>query len=240
MNTNQQKPMRITETSRSAGQQALGSRSQCHAKTSHWLLESLLSLSVCASLLVCLVLALTSSSQLYEVYQSLPVSNQFAIVFAISMFTFGYAVTVREFRTEWGEQWVGRIAGIAGIFFISAFAYRMTLTVERLQDQLTVEKTHHAAEAHQMATFQKSTEPAAVVWSVLPELRERSYEFTATDGSRLTWKSKRPRPTSGFVGSGMPDAAGRGEQCSAKPRIAFVLGVLLCHLFGWMMFPTGQ
>jgi hypothetical protein len=28
--------------------------------------------------------------------------------------------------------------------------------------------------------------------------------------------------------------------CSAKPRIAFVLGVLLCHLFGWMMFPTGQ
>ena len=28
--------------------------------------------------------------------------------------------------------------------------------------------------------------------------------------------------------------------CSANPRIAFVLGVLLCHLFGWMMFPTGK
>ena len=28
--------------------------------------------------------------------------------------------------------------------------------------------------------------------------------------------------------------------CSASPRIAFVLGVLLCHFFGWMMFPTGK
>jgi hypothetical protein len=28
--------------------------------------------------------------------------------------------------------------------------------------------------------------------------------------------------------------------CSSNPRIAFVLGVLLCHLFGWMMFPTGK
>ncbi len=28
--------------------------------------------------------------------------------------------------------------------------------------------------------------------------------------------------------------------CSANPRIAFVLGILLCHFFGWMMYPTGQ
>lgn len=25
--------------------------------------------------------------------------------------------------------------------------------------------------------------------------------------------------------------------CSKQPRLAFVCGVLVCHFFGWMMFP---
>lgn len=142
MNRNQHHQMTM-ETSKSRDRLGLESKSQSHGKTSRSLLESLLLLSVCVSLLACLALVLTSSSQLYEVYQSLPVSNQFMIVFAISLFTFGYAATVREFGTEWSEKWVARAAGVAALFFISAFAYRMTLTVERLQHQLTAERGAH-------------------------------------------------------------------------------------------------
>lgn len=28
--------------------------------------------------------------------------------------------------------------------------------------------------------------------------------------------------------------------CSARPRIAFVCGVLVCHFFGWVMVPGGN
>lgn len=65
-----------------------------------------------------------------------PVLFQWQIIVACSLFAFLYAVTVREFRTEWHEKCAARVAGAVGVAMLIGFSFRMTATVDRLQHQI--------------------------------------------------------------------------------------------------------
>ena len=113
-----------------------GSKSRSVEATSARISNGLFSLSLSAWL-CCLLLGLFAwSSEFYEAFVSLPVLDQFAAVTAFALFALGFAATVREFRTDFEERWMARIVGAAGVLFLVAFAYRMTLQVERLQSKL--------------------------------------------------------------------------------------------------------
>lgn len=115
-----------------------GSKSRSVEATSARISNGLFSLSLSAWL-CCLLLGLFAwSSEFYEAFVSLPVLDQFAAVTAFALFALGFAATVREFRTDFEERWMARIVGAAGVLFLVAFAYRMTLQVDRLQNQIAL------------------------------------------------------------------------------------------------------
>jgi hypothetical protein len=88
-------------------------------------------------LLLCASVALfVSRSEAYEAFVHLPVLFQFSIVTAGSLFALGYAATVREFRSDWHERWAARVVGAAGVAFLVAFSFRMSVQVDRLQNQI--------------------------------------------------------------------------------------------------------
>lgn len=111
------------------------------------------------------------SFRLYEAsvdaFINLPVLDQFAVVTAVAVFALGFAATVREFRTDFQERWAARIVGAAGVLFLVAFAYRMTVQVDRLQNQLAGRESSDSetsAVAHQISVV-----PSPKVYSVRTE-----------------------------------------------------------------------
>lgn len=122
-----------------------GSKSRSVEATSARISNGLFSLSLSAWL-CCLLLGLFAwSSEFYEAFVSLPVLDQFAAVTAFALFALGFAATVREFRTDFEERWMARIVGAAGVLFLVAFAYRMTLQVDRLQSKLAERTIVHGS-----------------------------------------------------------------------------------------------
>lgn len=165
------------------------SRSRCTAETqaqpvNGWFWPSLLFL-----FLALLGLLLTSSSELYEAFRSLPVLDQFAAVAASSLFALGFAATVREFRTDFMERWAARIVGACGIAFLLAFAFRMTLTVERLQHQLVAQtKAKSVSEQHGAAVYTVTLKNgSSVTWNPTNERLHRPVSYMARPSE--PWRS---------------------------------------------------
>ena len=133
----------------------LESKSRSVEATSALISSGLFSLLLLAWL-CCLSLGLFAwSSEAYEAFTGLPVLDQFAAVTAFAVFALGFAATVREFRTDFGERWAARLMGAAGVVFLIAFAYRMTVQVDRLQNQIAAKGV---TSARQIATMDINTE----------------------------------------------------------------------------------
>lgn len=127
----------------------------------------LFSLSLLLWLSVLVALWRTLSSQLFEVFQSLPAIDQFFLITAVCLFCCGFAATVREFRTDFGERWAARIVGACGVLVLLAFSFWMTVRVDRLQNQLAGKEfsdSETSAVAHQISVV-----PAPKVYSVRTE-----------------------------------------------------------------------
>jgi len=95
-------------------------------------------------LLVLVGLWRTFSSQLFEAFQSPPVIDQYVAVAAATVFCFLFAVTVHEFRTDFGERWAARIVGVCGMAIMLSFSFRMTMQVDQLKSQIALKETTHA------------------------------------------------------------------------------------------------
>jgi len=141
MNTNQNSQTIRTSRSEDLAEASkfpwFGQMSQRQRNGLFWLSQSLW-------LLVLVAAWRTFSSQLYEAFQSLPVIDQYVAVAAATVFCFLFAVTVREFRTDFGERWAARIVGVCGMAIMLSFSFRMTMQVDQLKSQIALKETTHA------------------------------------------------------------------------------------------------
>ena len=115
-------------------------------------------------LLLGLLLLYATSSEAYDAFTHLPVLFQWQIVVACSLFAFFYAVTVREFRTEWHEKFAARIAGAAGVAMLIAFSFRMSMQVDKLQNQVAAtSNAKSVSEQHGAAVYQVTLKSGQVI-----------------------------------------------------------------------------
>lgn len=152
------------------------------------------------------MLALTSSSELYATFQQFPVIDQFCAVTAFSLFALGFAATVREYRTDFMERWAARIVGACGVGFLVAFAFRMTLTVDRLQNQIA-----------QKGSYETSPPLAQQIGDMVAET---ATTVQTPKGRTVSWDGARSMSTAigrtGFSAIRYRDAAdfaGRSDRC---------------------------
>jgi len=95
------------------------------------------------ALLLCVSAGLFGwSLEAYDAFIHLPVLFQWQIIVACSLFALGFAATVREFRSDWHERWAARVVGAAGVAFLVAFSFRISVQVDRLQNQIAVRGSH--------------------------------------------------------------------------------------------------
>ena len=128
----------------------------------------LLALSLCVS-----VVQSAWLSEVYSAFRQLPPLDQFAVVCAISLFAFGYAATVREFRTDFGERWAARIVGACGVCFLLAFSFRMASTVEKLQNQIAGRTNENATPvAHEISDM----------------VADQQFTVRTSDGHTVSWE----------------------------------------------------
>jgi hypothetical protein len=121
------------------------SKYQCFEQRSARLQNGLFWLSLLAWSLALVAAWRTWSSQLYAAFQALPAVDQFVGVAAASLFCFGFAATVREFRTDFAERWAARIVGACGVLMLLSFSFRMTMQVDRLEHQIAVKGSHETS-----------------------------------------------------------------------------------------------
>jgi hypothetical protein len=116
-------------------------------------------------LLLCASVALFGwSLEAYDAFIHLPVLFQWQIIVACSLFALGFAATVREFRSDWHERWAARVVGAAGVAFLVAFSFRISVQVDRLQNQIVAQtKAKTVSEQHGAAVYQVTLKSGQVI-----------------------------------------------------------------------------
>jgi hypothetical protein len=118
------------------------------------------------------------SSEAYDALSHLPVLFQWQIIVAFSLFAFLYAVTVREFRTEWHEKCAARVAGAVGVVMLIGFSFRMTCQVDRLQNQIAVRGVN------------EKTTPVAQ--QIVDLVAQEAIAVETPSGRTVSWRGDRP------------------------------------------------
>lgn len=92
------------------------------------------------------------ANTVFRMFLALPLREQFTAVTSFSISIMVFSVVGREFRTDRMEQIAARMVGASGVILLVAFAYRMTLEVEDLQQQIAAraDKVGETAIAYQV------------------------------------------------------------------------------------------